>query len=76
VVTLSKPKLIGTVSCDSGELSLLDMAYLQVSESGSICMPSRGLHTSIPTEIGDGEFPVYTQRDRQGRLRRIVIELE
>jgi hypothetical protein len=30
----------------------------------------------VDTEIGDGEFCVYAQRDRQGRLRRIVIELE
>ena len=31
---------------------------------------------SFNTEIGDGEFAVYEQRDRRGRLKRIVIEID
>jgi hypothetical protein len=76
VVTLTKPKLIGTVSCDSGRISVLDPCHLEVSDSGSVSLPAWNLHTSFKTELGDGEFCVYAQRDRQGRLRRIVIELE
>ena len=75
MVTLTRPKLIGTVSCDSGQVSVLDASHLEVTE-GSVQLPPWNLYTSIDTEIGDGEFSVYTQRDRQGRLRRIVIELE
>lgn len=76
MVTLTKPKLIGCVSSDSGSLSVLDPSHLEVSPSGSVSLPAWNLHTSFETEIGDGEFTVYEQRDRRGRLRRIVIELE
>jgi hypothetical protein len=76
VVTLTKPKLIGCVSSDSGCLSVLDPSHLAVSDSGAVRLPAWNLHTSFETEIGDGEFTVYEQRDRRGRLRRIVIELE
>jgi hypothetical protein len=76
VALLSKPKLIGCVSSDSGSLSVLDPAHLKVSEAGSVCLPKWNMYTSFETEIGDGEFTVYEQRDVKGRLRRIVIELE
>jgi hypothetical protein len=76
VATLTKPKLIGCVSSDSGCLSVLDPAHLQVSETGSINFPKWNLYTSFETEVGDGEFTVFEQRDSKGRLRRIVIELE
>lgn len=73
---LTKPKLIGCVSSDSGSISVLDPAHLQVSEAGSVSLPKWNLYTSFDTEVGDGEFTVYEQRDSKGRLRRIVIELE
>jgi hypothetical protein len=76
VATLTKPKLIGCVSSDSGCLSVLDPAHLQVSKTGSINFPKWNLYTSFETEVGDGEFTVFEQRDNKGRLRRIVIELE
>jgi len=47
-----------------------------VSESGSVRLPAWNLYTQVDTEMGDGEFTVYEERDRRGRLRRIVIELE
>lgn len=75
MVTLKRSKLIGTVSCDSGKLHVLDISHLEATE-GSVRLPAWNLYTSVDTEIGDGEFGVYAQRDRQGRLRRIVIELE
>jgi hypothetical protein len=31
---------------------------------------------SFNTEIGDGEFNIYEQRDNKGHLRRIVIEID
>jgi len=75
VVTLTKPKLIGCVSSDSGQIAVVDPSYLEATE-GSVRLPAWNLYTAVNTEIGDGEFGVYAQRDRQGRLRRIVIELE
>jgi hypothetical protein len=76
VVTLTKPKLIGCVSSDSGSIALVDPCHLSVSGTGSVRLPAWNLYTSVDTEVGDGEFTVYEQRDRKGRLRRIVIELE
>jgi hypothetical protein len=76
VALLTKPKLIGCVSSDSGSLSVLDPSHLQVSEAGSVNLPKWNLYTSFDTEVGDGEFTVYAQRDTKGRLRRIIIELE
>lgn len=75
MVTLTRPKFIGSVSSDSGQIAFVDPSHLQAAE-GSVCLPAWNLYTSVDTEIGDGEFGVYAQRDRQGRLRRIVIELE
>jgi hypothetical protein len=47
-----------------------------VSESGAVRFPSWNLYTAFDTELGDGEFTVYEQRDRRGKLKRIVIESE
>ena len=74
--TLTKPKIIGCVSSDSGELAVVDPCHLQVSESGSVCFPRWNLYTTFSTELGDNEFAVYEQRDLRGKLRRIVIEIE
>lgn len=76
MLTLTKPKLIGCVSSDSGSIALVDPCHLGVSESGSVSLPAWNLYTQVDTEVGDGEFTVYEERDRRGRLRRIVIELE
>ena len=75
MITLSKPKLIGCVSSDSGSIAVVDPCHLEAS-GGSVHLPAWNLCTTVDTEIGDGEFRVYAQRDRKGRLRRIVIELE
>jgi hypothetical protein len=53
----------------------MDPCHLKAS-GDSVRLPAWNLYTNVDTEIGDGEFCVYAQRDRQGRLRRIVIELE
>lgn len=68
ILSLSKP--LGICSCDSGKLIVTDPCYLNSSEAlGSAAV-------SFNTEIGDGEFAVYEQRDRRGRLKRIVIEID
>ena len=76
MAVLSKPKIIGTVACDSGSIAVVDPAYLQTSNQSPVELPQWNLFTSFNTEIGDGEFAVYGQRDSLGRLRRIIIELE
>lgn len=76
MAVLCKPKIIGTVSCDSGSIAVVDPTYLQTSEETPVQLPQWNLFTSIDTEVGDGEFVVYAQRDGRGRLRRIIIELE
>jgi hypothetical protein len=76
VAVLNKPKLIGVVSSDSGCLTVLDPCHLGISEAGAIRLPNWNLYTRFDTEVGDGEFTVYEQRDSRGRLRRVVIELE
>ena len=77
VFSLAKPKLIGSVCSDSGSLSVVDPTHIGVSETGKIRFPAAvGLGTVFETEVGDGEFQVYELRDRTGRLRRIVIDLE
>lgn len=76
MTTLTKPRFIGCVSCDSGTLAVVDPSHLEVSETGSVRLPQWNLFTSFNTELGDGEFTVHEQRDRRGKLRRIVIELE
>ena len=75
VVKIAKSKLIGVVGCDSGRIAVVDPAHLEAAE-GSVRLPAWNLHTSFDTEIGDGEFTVYEERDRWGRLRRVIIELD
>jgi len=67
---LSAPKTLGTCYCDSGKLLITDPCYLKNTETlGSAAV-------SFSTETGDGEFAVYEERDRRGKLRRIVIEID
>lgn len=67
---LAPKKPLGTCFCDSGKLIVTDPCYLNSSEAlGSSAV-------SFNTEIGDGEFAVYEERDKRGRLRRIVIEID
>lgn len=70
MTTLSFPKTLGTCYCDSGKLVITDPCYLKGNQAlGSAAV-------SFNTEIGDGEFAVYEERDRLGKLRRIVIEID
>jgi hypothetical protein len=75
MAVLSKPKIIGTVACDSGTIAITDPSYLEVSKEDTVRLPQWNLFTSFDTEVGDGEFVVYAQRDSLGKLRRIIIEI-
>lgn len=75
MITLTKPKFIGCVASDSGQIAVVDPSHLEATD-GTVRLPAWNLYTAVNTEIGDGEFAIYAQRDRKGRLRRIVIELE
>tara|TARA_Y100001970_G_scaffold55096_1_gene69821 strand:- start:944 stop:1174 length:231 start_codon:yes stop_codon:yes gene_type:complete len=76
VSTKPQAKLIGKVSTDSGELSVLDPSHLEASHTGDVKLPQYDLFTSFETEVGDGEFEIYELRDRAGKLRRIVITID
>lgn len=75
VATLTKSKLIGVVASDSGKICIADPSHLEAHQ-GSVRLPAWNLHTSFDTGVGDGEFSVYEERDKRGRLRRVIIELD
>ena len=64
-----------TVSCDSGNLVIVDPCYLKNSKNIDNLI-DRGFATNINTEIGDGEFSIEKKRDRQGRLKQIIINID
>ena len=64
-----------TVSCDSGNLVIVDPCYLKNSKNIDSLI-DRGFATNINTEIGDGEFSIEKKRDRQGRLKPIIINID
>ena len=64
-----------TVSCDSGNLVIVDPCYLKNSKNIDNLI-DRGFATNINTEIGDGEFSIEKKRDKQGRLKQIIINID
>ena len=76
MLSKTQPKLIGSVCSDSGTLSIVDPCLVKTYRPGKVKFPKCNLYTSVETEIGDGEFPVYEVRDGDGRLRCIVISIE
>ena len=64
-----------TVSCDSGNLVIVDPCYLKNSKNIDSLI-DRGFATNINTEIGDGEFSIEKKRDRQGKLKQIKINID
>ncbi len=69
-------KLIGKVTIDSGVISVLDHTHLSVNDCGRVNLPKYNLYTTIDTEIGDGEFKIYEDRDKKNRLKRIIITID
>ena len=63
------------VSCDSGNLVIIDPCYLKNSDNVDSLIDC-GLATSINTEVGDGEFTVEKKRDRRGNLQQIIINVQ
>ena len=63
------------VSCDSGNLVIIDPCYLKNSDNVESLIDC-GLATSINTEVGDGEFTVEKKRDRRGNLQQIIINVQ
>ena len=63
------------VSCDSGNLVIVDPCYLKNSKNIDSLI-DRGFATNINTEIGDGEFSIEKKRDLQGRLKQIIINID
>ena len=76
VSTVFKPKFIGSVAVDSGVISVIDRSHIKVDKAGSINLPSYNLYTEINTEVGDGEYKIYECRDKQGGLRKIIIDIQ
>ena len=76
VYPLNKPKCIGKVAVDSGVISVIDQSHIKVDKAGSINLPSYNLYTEINTEVGDGEYKIYECRDKQGGLRKIIIDIQ
>ena len=76
VYSLNKPKCIGKVAVDSGVISVIDQSHIKVDKAGSINLPSYNLYTEINTEVGDGEYKIYECRDKQGGLRKIIIDIQ
>lgn len=76
MATLTKPRLIGCVSIDSGAVAIVDPCHLEVSDGGSVRLPDWRHCTAVDTELGDGELTVYEQRDYRGKLRRVIIEFD
>ena len=64
-----------TVSCDSGNLVIVDPCYLKNSKNIDSLI-DRGFATNINTEIGDGEFSIEKKIDIQGRLKQIIINID
>ena len=76
MLSKTQPKLIGSVCSDSGSLCIVDPCLVKTSRPGKVKFPPCNLYTAFDTEIGDGEYPVYELRDKDGKLKCIVIGIE
>ena len=70
-------KLLGTIPVDSGQISIVDPAHIVTTIDFGWKMKG-GDSLIVETEIGDGRFPVYFEKDADkggyGKSR-IIIEL-
>ena len=78
-MNMSERKLLGTVAVDSGQISIVDPAH--INDKAYVDVESAfesGALLKVDTEIGDGVFPVYFEKDdAEGGYgkSRIIIEL-
>jgi len=82
-------ELLGHVGVDSGVVMIGDPCYGEGEKPGAlmesiiaaaetateVCTPQGDLGgIAVPTPFGDGVFPVFAQRDSDGRIVRLTVE--
>ena len=84
---MPKGELIGHCGVDSGQILLIDPCYVYKDDYGSggdydqCCQitlsDSKAGQTDLgvvtSTAYGDGTYPVYAQRDAQGRIKQVTV---
>ena len=70
---MSERKLLGYLPVDSGQISIVDPAHIELVEKGDLLTDL----LTVDTEIDDGNFPVFFEKDDEGGYgkSRIIIEL-
>ena len=77
-MNMSERQLLGYLPVDSGQISIVDPAH--IDDKAYVDVESAfegGALLKVDTEIGDGIFPVYFEKDDGGGYgkSRIIIEL-
>ncbi len=88
----SKKELVGYCAVDSGQLMITDPCYAFKDEErytkicdktlsdqiGSVNISSvAGNCIAFSTNTGDGRYPVYVERHKDGKqIKRVIIELD
>ena len=70
---MSERQLLGYLPVDSGQISIVDPAHIELVEKGDLLTDL----LTVDTEIDDGNFPVFFEKDDAGGYgkSRIIIEL-
>ena len=70
---MSERQLLGYLPVDSGQISIVDPAHIELVEKGDLLTDL----LTVDTEIDDGNFPVFFEKDDGGGYgkSRIIIEL-
>jgi hypothetical protein len=74
VMNMSERQLLGYLPVDSGQISIVDPAHIELVERGDLLTDL----LTVDTKIDDGNFPVYFEKDdAEGGYgkSRIIIEL-
>jgi len=75
--------LIGHVAVDSGQIIMIDPCYegedlaAHPEKTNQLVFAKNSITAAVlfDTEVGDGMFPVYAHRNKDGELTKIVISL-
>ncbi|MFA7301795.1 MAG: hypothetical protein WC069_05815 [Candidatus Shapirobacteria bacterium] len=88
---MAKKELIGYCSVDSGQLMITDPCYALDNERytkvcektikekiGSVIIKNiAGNCIALSTNTGDGSYPVYVERHKDGKqIKKVIIELD
>ena len=71
---MSERKLVGYLPVDSGQISIVDPAHIELVEKGDLLTDL----LTVDTKIDDGNFPFFFKKDDAERgygKSRIIIEL-